>query len=351
VRPRHAGLAGLATLLALCLAGPAAAQTVIVRNAPAGSKVELLLNATLVATTSADTGGSATLVIPQPGVAKTGIDANVFVDACDDRHRILVVERVQAAAPEEPGCPRRELTGLFLVQPTSTMVVDVKGPIYTLLLRQGRFSPATPRERWSLSPTGLVASAGGDFSAYSDAAVAACGSGANCLGDGSGFSHTFGAGYWLLPFLGADVTYLRAGKMIATGNGDGYYFDTMLDTDVVTIAGMVGVPSEKMRFYGKGGWVYHEATHTTTQTIEEKTITVGHETQTIPGGSQVLAFQTSGWGWMFGGGAEIWLTRWFAAYGEGGYLKLKGKQIGGGDATMDDRMTTVQFGARFHLWH
>jgi len=128
-------------------AGVAAAQTVIVKNAPSGSTVELAWNTATVGSAPANPSGFTTIIV---GAANTKpeLDALVFVDACGERRRVLIVERGLDVPPPEAGCTRGEIIGLFIVRPISTIVVDVGGPIPTLLLRQGRFNPESGPRSW-----------------------------------------------------------------------------------------------------------------------------------------------------------------------------------------------------------
>src|SRR6185503_1734254 len=85
----------------------AAAQTVMVRHAPPGVSVELLLNDTVAATGTADTDGMVTLDLkmPEPGE----MDANVYVDVCEKIRRVLVVDRNKRPPSPPAGCDRREI--------------------------------------------------------------------------------------------------------------------------------------------------------------------------------------------------------------------------------------------------
>ena len=99
-----------------------------------------------------------------------------------------------------------------------------------------------------------------------------------------------------------------------------------------------------MRFYGKVGAVFHRATTTTTQTNDPVTVTVDDEPVTIEGGTQTFETTTEGWGWLFGGGAEAWLTRYVAIYGELDFARLQGNPTSGGEGELDDRVMLVFFG-------
>ena len=88
--------------------GAAMGQTVMVRKAPPGGTVELVVNTATVATAKTDPGGDATLAMNLlEATGKTEIDANVFVDVCPDNvRRVVLVERGQAAGPQPAGCDR-----------------------------------------------------------------------------------------------------------------------------------------------------------------------------------------------------------------------------------------------------
>ena len=82
----------------------AAAQTVTVINAPPNSAIDVVLNATPVASGAADAAGAATLKTKmQDAIGKAEIDANVFVDYCGERRRVLIVEVGAPSAPVDAG--------------------------------------------------------------------------------------------------------------------------------------------------------------------------------------------------------------------------------------------------------
>src|SRR6476659_4383845 len=110
--------------------GVVAAQTVLVRHAKPGETIELDLNVTKVATATTDATGAATLPLDlrANNAGKTEIDANIFIDTCDNLHRIIVAERGQPIAAQQPGCERREITVLYWVRRINTLVVDIGGP-------------------------------------------------------------------------------------------------------------------------------------------------------------------------------------------------------------------------------
>jgi hypothetical protein len=70
---------------------------------------------------------------------------------------------------------------------------------------------------------------------------------------------------------------------------------------------------------------------------------------TIDGALKSVVVQTQGWGWMLGGGLEVWMAPAVGLYADAGFVKLKGASIGGGEARLDDRMRYVTFGLRVHI--
>ncbi|MEO8521255.1 MAG: outer membrane beta-barrel protein [Acidobacteriota bacterium] len=335
----------LAAALNLSAAGMAAAQTVLVRNVPAGSAVDAVLNATTTGSGAADADGVATLPLKmKETIGKAEIDANVFVDSCDNRHRIIVVELGGALAAPEPDCRRQQISGLYWVRPVNTIVVNLAGAAPSLLLIKGGYGippPGTEGENadsgprtWRQAPNGLVIGGGAGLSSFRDAKTIACGTVSPCGGRDSGIGYTAGATFWIKRFLGVEGAYLKPRNMTASG-GDSFKFDSEVDADIWTLAGIVAAPIGPVRLYGKGGMTYHQATATTKETIGTA--------------SQTFDYRTKGYGWMFGAGLEAWVTSRVALFTEAGVDRLKGKSDGGGAPEIDDRMRTVIAGLRIHI--
>ncbi|MGH8639591.1 MAG: outer membrane beta-barrel protein, partial [Burkholderiales bacterium] len=337
--------------------GAAAAQTVVVRNAPAGSTVELVLNTASLGSATVDANGDATLPVNlSANLKKMETDALIYVDVCDKVRRVILVERATQPPPLEGGCERREIAGVFLVRQITTLVVNVGTANPTVLLIQGRYSlsPEGPGRFWSGPPTGLVLFGGGSFSKFRDATALACGAITPCERDDSGIGYTAGVGFWISPYLGAEASYLRPAKAEAsgnsqTGNGQTFRFNSSLDAHVVTIVGKVGGPIGSVRLYGQAGATYHRATFGTSQSFDEITVVINNVSQTIEGGTQNFELKTAGWGWVFGGGMEAWLTRSFGLYAEAGRTTLKGAALDDEEGSLEDGLTTVMFGARIHI--
>ncbi len=327
-------------------AAVAAAQTVTVRNAPPGATIEVVLNAAPAATGTADATGVATLTTRMKElIGKAEIDANVSVDVCEGKRRVLIVEVGAPTVPVEAGCDRRQVSGLYWVRPVNTVVVNLAGVVPTLLLIKGAYGipvtapdGTTPAEEgirsWRPSPKGPVLSGSAGLSKFRDALLIACGTASPCSGDDSGFSYSGGATWWITRYLGVEGTYVKPKNMKASG-GDTFTFNSTLDADVWTLAGVGGAPIGPVRLYGKAGVNYHQATSTTDETIDNVT--------------QTIAFRTTGYGWLFGGGGEGWITSRVAIFGEFNLVKLKGPAESGGEAFIDDRLRLFMGGIRLHV--
>jgi opacity protein-like surface antigen len=315
-------------------AGLATAQTVMVKQAPPGETIEVVLNATKVASGTTEPTGDATLPLDLSSIGKTDVDANVFVDACDALHRIVVVERTKLPDPQQPGCVRRDIPGLYWVRRINTVVVNLGGPTPTLLLIKGAYHEDRPHT-WTQAPMGLVVSGGGVYGNMRDTAAIFCGTVTQCSGKNAGFGFNGGVTFWLMPFLGVEATYLRPRKITAQGSDTTFTFNSSQDPQIGTISAKIGVPVGPARIYGTAGMNYHKATFTTTETIAAV--------------SQTQTFKTKGWGWAFGGGMELWIARSVALYGDLNFLAIKGKDEAGGEGRIDDRLRFVSFGARVHI--
>src|SRR6185295_1491029 len=123
------------TMTVLASAGPAAAQTLIVRKVPRGATIELVVNAKTVASTVVDAGEETLQVDLSKNAGKQEIDAHMFIDQCAQVKRFLIVER-GVAAPSSGGCSRTEIAGYFPLRGVTTMVVDVAATPPAMYLRQ-----------------------------------------------------------------------------------------------------------------------------------------------------------------------------------------------------------------------
>jgi hypothetical protein len=346
---RASRAAALALLVAL-VASPALAQTVILRGLTAGTPADLVLNSTTLASATANDKGDATITPPAGSGVTADIDANLFVDVCADRHRVVLVSRGASPLAQAPGCQRQEISGLFLVRPVTTMLVDVTGGRASLFLRQGPLDPDAPVPTSdAIAPAGLILFGGAGLNWFDTSSQVACGTAPTCENDGTDFGYTAGGAVWFIPYVGVEAAWVRPGDETSVGGGLGYRFNSVVESDVITLAGIAGVPTGKMRIFGKGGVSYHRAAIATTQTIDDKTITIDGVEEVIVGGTQTLGYRTSGWGWVFGGGLEFWFSRNVAIYGEFAWITLDGTDRDGGEAVLDDRVITVFAGARVRL--
>src|SRR6185437_10331822 len=126
--------------------GVALAQKVMVRNVPAGTPVEVMLNGTAAGTGTADANGEVTVQMTAGSViGATGIDANLFLDTCGKTRRLQIVEHTKIVPAPESGCDRQEISGLFWVRPVNTLVFDLGGATPNLLLVRGDYVYHAPR--------------------------------------------------------------------------------------------------------------------------------------------------------------------------------------------------------------
>lgn len=317
------------------------AQTVYVRNAAAGSNVEVVVNAASAGTGVADAQGEVKIGFTLPQ-GKSEMDSNVFVDNCATLRKVVIVDHARQPPPPAEGCDRREIPGIYWVRPVNTVVVDVGGATPTLLLIRGDYTPPVPAAEGEENrparpvPTGLVMYAGAAYSNYRDAGILACGNASPCSPKTAGLTYSFGADVWLTRFIGFEGSYMRPHQVKASG-GDGFKFAHTLDSDVWTIAGKGGAQAGPVRIYGKGGLNYHEATNKTSETIEPLT--------------QTFEYKTTGWSWVFGGGMEAWIGthQRMAIYGDAGIMRIKGDAESGGEAKIDDRLKYVTVGIKLRI--
>lgn len=332
--------------------GAASAQTVIVRQAPPGAKIELVLNTTPAGSAAASAAGDATIPFNVGAAAtKPEMDAFIFVELCGERRRVLLIERASQGPPEDADCERRDIPGLFLVRRNSTIVVNIGATPPTVLLVQGNYdlNPSGPGRFWGGTPTGLVLFGGGGLTKFRDVGLVFCGEVSPCNTSDNGLGYGGGIAYWFSPYVAAEGSYMKLGKAKADGSGTNFRFDSFLDAVAVTAVGKIGVPAGAVRIYGLVGTIYTNATFGTSQTQDDRTVTIGGVEQTIEGGTQNLELKTAGWGWTFGGGLEAWFTRSFGMYAEVTRSGLKGSASDDQEGTMDDGLTAVMVGARIHL--
>ena len=344
-------LLSLAAAFALVAgSGTAAAQTLYVRRAPVGSTIDLFVNSAKAGSAQTDANGDVRIPIDLPAqLKKETIDARVYVDTCGENRRVTITERDMPPLPPGDGCSRQEITGVFLIRRVTSVVVNVGDPVATLLLRQGSYSLRSrgPRRQ---APVGFVVFGGGAFAEYADALDFGCANVPTCSGDDSGFGYTVGAEYWVVKFLSVEGSYFRPPQLNIEGSGSSYRFNSFLEPHLFTIAGKVGIPVGPIRFYGRAGFNYHRAESGTTQRTDEISITDENGVVTVtPANVTSVEANTSGWGWLLGGGLEAWVAPRFALYGEVGGAGIKGDSELVDQGVIDNRLMTYMVGIRVKI--
>ncbi len=339
-----------AALVLTAGSGTAAAQTLYVRRVPVGSTVDLVVNTTKAGSATADAGGDVRIPFDLPALTKKNeIDARVYVDTCGEARRVLIAERDVAPLPPEESCTRQELIGVFLVRRISSLVVNVANPVATLLLRQGSYSLRArgPRRQ---APQGLVVFGGGVRAKYTDAVSFGCANVPVCEGNDAGFGYTAGAEYWFGRYIAAEGSYFKPPELTIVGSSTGFRFNSALDPHLVTVAGKVGVPIGPVRLYGRAGFNYHRAESATTQHTDEFSTTDENGVVTItPASDETVNATSKGWGWLFGGGMEVWVAPRFALYAEAGSTGIKGDTGVATQGQIDNRLMSATVGVRISL--
>lgn len=341
----------LAAVFTITLGGVAAAQTVIVKGARPGEALEVVVNAgqPVAGTIGPDGTGTVVAQLPLNEQNKAEMDARVYVDSCDKRRRVVIIDRNQQVGAREDGCERREIGGVFWVRQRSTVVVDVGGPIPTLLLRQGEYDPTAVGSAREAS-RGLIVFVGGGWGGLDDILTTACGNIGDCEGKSSGGAYTAGVAFWLTNFLAVEGSYMKPRTASYEGAGLNFRFDHSLQTEIFTVGGKLAIPLKAVRLYGSGGGAFHRATSRTTQTNDPLTYTNEGVTYSFPGGTQTLEWKTEGWSWMTGLGIEGWVSPRVALYADGVFVKLKGEPTSGTDIPMDSKFVSGFAGIRVKLF-
>lgn len=351
----------LAAAINLCVVvGAATAQTVIVTKAPPGSTIELALNADTVASTTVNADGTATLTTDMTAHGlKPETEALIYLDTCTNRELLTLIEPGMQAPAVGDTCTRLEVPGLYLLRKVTSFVIDLGSSPPTVRFRQG----SVPSEWLSQEPAALRASrptfdapkglqlfGGWGFTHFGRASTVACGGVGSCTGSSTPMGFGGGVAVWITPYLGAEAGFVKPGDVTVTADETIYRFTSVQNTQVLILVGKLGIPLGRVRIYGEGGMNHHQSTRTTNEFIPDSTVTIDDVAQTIPGGIQSFELRTAGWSWTFGGGMEIWLSRAAAVYVDFGRARLKGPIVGGqGEGAMDDHLTYVLIGGRFHI--
>ncbi len=337
--------------------GAANAQTVVVTDAPKASQVTITLNGRTIGSAVADANGQATMDVGRsPNAGKIDTDVHVYIDACGDARRVVFVERGLEAPPPGDGCNRQEISGWFVFRQSTSMLVDVAPPSATVWLRQGPIPsdwlkkgeesrPSKTTYRENRAPAGLVIFGGGGFLRFGDVTANACGN-VDCSAKSFRPGFTVGIGYWLNQYIGVEGAFVKSSPVKASASPGTYTFSSDLNTQIVTVAGKVGAPYGPARFYAKGGVTYERSAFTTDETILATTDQAGNA---VPERSITLVSRMEGWGYVVGGGIEMWVNKTAGVFVEGGRLKLNGHAIDTGEASLDSGVFYVQIGLTIHF--
>jgi opacity protein-like surface antigen len=351
----------LAAVLGAGTVRVATAQTVIVRHAPADTTVQVSFDAQPPVTATPDAAGNARATLDiVPGTDE--LAARVFLYSCPGVRQVAIVGRDSNMPPMPTGCTRRDLSGIFVVRHTTTLVLNLAEAIPFVLS-----APGAPPHEWLRDPQSadeanaaarrvraetFTAYLGSGLSNFRGVTASVCDLGVSCSGGDLSPGFTVGANYWFSPFIAADVSYGKDRILTANGHvGDSFNFTSTVDPEVLMLAAKIGVPvNARVTFYGKAGANHHRATTTNTDTLTDITVTVDGVSQTLPGGTLKTAYRTEGWGWLWGGGIDIHVTPHIGIYLDGRMLQLKGVSETG-EFTRDTVATSVQAGIRLGLGH
>ncbi len=345
-----------AVLSATLGVGTAAAQTVMARHMPAGDRLEVMLNGSSAGTGAPDETGDAKVTVQmRDAIGKSEIDANLYIDHCGTTHRVWIME-VGRPIPSEGTCDLRSVSGLYWVRPVNTIVVnDITDPAPTVLLLKGSYTPPEPGAETAPGgpardlPAGLILFAGAGLTTTNDAIAVACGDVSSCSGHEAGLGFAAGGEFRFKRIFSAEVGYTRPATVTTSGSETTFRFTTSQKMHLFTLAGKIGAPIGIAKLYGKGGVVYHQAKIVTNQTQDPRTVTVEDASVTVPGGTQSFELKTDGWGWLLGGGLEMWVSQGVAIYGEFDYGSVKGNDVNGGEGRIDNKVASILLGLRVHL--
>ena len=347
-------------LAAVCIiaANVAHAQTIVARNAPQGSTIELVLNAATVATVPARPGAETTLKLPpMESGAKGHMDVRFWVDYCENVRRIFIIEAGLFPPTKDIGCERKEVAGVYLAKAQTSFVVDLTGTTPSVWLRQGPVpstwlgtGPMVGPSGAGIQPRpGILLGGALGFSTLSDFALVQCGN-VTCTGDKASFTWEAGATIWVFPFLGAEFTYFKPADVTLQANQTPLSFTTTFNSNLMKIVGKVGPSFGPVRLYGIAGDNYHRSTMTTTETIADQTVTLDDgTTQVIKGGTQIIVMKTAGWGLVAGAGAEFWMNSRLVLTLEVSKNWLKGYTTDNSGIQMDDRKWSYMIGVRYRV--
>lgn len=343
--------------LVIAGAGAVNAQTVVVQRAAAGAPVELVLNGTTMATGAAEPGGTATLrmtVTDRENRWRSIVV--VLVDTCGATTRIHLVDRDRGGPPPVGACARTPVDGFYLLQAVTTMVIDLGSGRPSMRISQGR-APSDWLAGTSVVDSGasdrmnIYVLGGGGFRNIQEPIDRACGNVTPCSGGPWGYALQGGVGFWIVPYFGVQGDYTHVPAFEMQGSADTYTFTSTFGTDLFTVSGMYGLPLGRLRPFARVGAAHHRAVATTVQVSAPTTVidaSTGEELSD-PGGTEQFALETTGWGFLVSGGAEMWATRWLGFYGEATWTFLRGEAEGELEGSTDDRLMLMVGGVRIRL--
>ncbi len=341
------------------MAGAVVAQSVTVMKGSPGTTVEVAMNTAVVGKATVDDQGRASVALgPTAMAGRTAINVRLYVDTCEGLRRVVVVESTETALAADT-CGRRDIPGVYRLLPQSSFVVDIGTDAPSVRLRQGEAPrewfeepaerPKGLRYDWAPRP-GVMFFAGGGLGSLSHPVSQSCGSVTDCKGGSNWFAGTAGTTVWLFPFLGLEGSYVKHLDVTTKGKASSYSFDSSYSSHVAEGTIKLGWAFNRVRPYLSGGFTYTWSTLTTTEKVEDTTVTVDDTyTVTIPGGTQTLELRTKGWGWTAGAGMEIPVAKLWNLYTEVGRRAMNGHDIEGGENQLDERMTYWVVGVKIRL--
>jgi hypothetical protein len=347
---------GCAAAFLLCASvGTADAQTFVVRNAPAGSAVEVSFG-TAVGKSTADQMGTATVVLTGSPAATQELAAAIYTDVCGTTVRLLLAERTADPPAAGADCQRRVVPGFFVFRNGTSIVIDLAPSVPIVRIRQGRvpgsWMTEGPPPTGHTAPRGLVVFGGGGFASMPETVDQTCGNTSPCARESTKFNFMGGAAYWLTPWLGAEGTFLKASGFTTIGEGDQYQMASSVTPRVFTVAAVGALNIKAARFYGRAGGAYHRARVETTQGTFQSVISADGVTTTYPASTQVFTYETIGWGRLLGGGVEGWVSDSVAVFAEGSFMRIEGDNVdNGGERIMKDNLKSLIAGIKVHIGH
>jgi hypothetical protein len=352
---RFVRLLGCAAALFIGLGAVSAeAQTVIVRNAPAAATVEIAFDQTAAGTGTVSAAGDTTVRLTAFPVTGPEVAAAVHLDVCGTTLRVRLASRAIEAPVPGPGCERRSVPGYFVIRSVSTLVMDVSTSVPMVRLAQGR-----PPEAWLRDgplraaremPTGLIAFGGGGIGRIPNAVDLMCGNDTRCKREDTKLTYGVGAELWVTRFVGLEAGFIKPRRLVALNDFETDPYTSTINARVLTLAALGGYPLGPARFYGRVGANYHRATFRTVQVTNATSIVVDGVNQTFPATTQTFLYDTVGWGLLFGGGVEGWLSPTTAIFADVTVFDLKGENTDTrGTRITDDRGSAFLVGLKIRI--